>query len=372
MAYQRNPVAPQDWSSSGYGKKRKRGPTDFPAQTQTSAMMNDTVGDNVGVRSTQSANWTLTNKNNQAHGLRQNHLCVLIYILHRSILECRFEQAGRAWALLLRMEVGGHHFDLRSGERWGFGAELIFRRSTKLTGRSYSIPSDGNFVGVSGGDESQTTFNPADCDKAREYYERLILQYPYRRAFPQAISSIDIYPAMFGLWIHSIDEKHSRALQELQDLAVTTGREAIDISRKQALLNNIESEQTHPNSSQRKRLCQRTLERVYEVSDRLNDLTSSPPFSDNTWFWSLKHMIAMWIADLLRLAGHIPLKTVGKKHFEDMTPSDWSQLASDREPLQRYMHRRPEDIDSALLVAKHASDVATATSKRNQPVALEI
>lgn len=127
-------------------------------------------------------------------GLRQQHLNSIIAVLHRSILDHDFERAERAWASLLRAEINGQSFDLRTGSRWGIGAEVL------LGSEDWDWKGGGQQSRRS--PRSQLENHPSA--KASIYFERLVLQHPYRKAVPQAIGPTDYYLAMFSLWIRSI------------------------------------------------------------------------------------------------------------------------------------------------------------------------
>ena len=135
--------------------------------------------------------WTNPHKLNI--GLRQQHLNAVIAVLHRSILDQEFKRAERAWAALLRAEINGQSFDLRTGSRWGVGAEVLLRSDdwNWQSGQQTRRP-------------EKSRLDMHSAAKTRSYLERLILQHPYRKAVPSAIGPTDFYLAMFSLWIRSI------------------------------------------------------------------------------------------------------------------------------------------------------------------------
>lgn len=126
-------------------------------------------------------------------GLRQQHLDCVIAVLHRSILDQDFKRAERAWASLLRAEINGQSFDLRTGSRWGVGAEVLLRSDDRYWQR-----------GQQSRRPEQSRTDVHSSTKAKTYLERLILQHPHRKAVPHAIGPTDFYLAMFSLWIRSI------------------------------------------------------------------------------------------------------------------------------------------------------------------------
>ena len=219
-------------------------------------------------------------------GIRERHLAAVTAILHRSLLEGEYVRAGRAWGMLLRAESSGHTMDLRTNDRWGIGAEILLRqprgigRTDRATSRWFS--SDG-------------------LEKARAYYERLVLQYPYRKVAPNATGPLDFYTAMFSLWIYSVNEQH---LLELTNI----GKTAQDVHRSDRSKND-ESEGSSTSSSsspymqlresqRRGQIRQKTLDRAQEIAARLEELLVSPPYIDHSRFWKLRGMVALWIGDL--------------------------------------------------------------------------
>ena len=134
-----------------------------------------------------------TNPHKLRIGLRQQHLDCVIAVLHRSILDQDFKRAERAWASLLRAEINGQSFDLRTGSRWGVGAEVLLRSDDRYwqSGQQSRRP-------------EQSRLDVHSSTKAKTYLERLILQHPHRKAVPHAIGPTDFYLAMFSLWIRSI------------------------------------------------------------------------------------------------------------------------------------------------------------------------
>ncbi|KAI9878325.1 MAG: hypothetical protein M1830_001224 [Pleopsidium flavum] len=239
-------------------------------------------------------------------GLRLRHLAVLTTILHRCLLESDFIRAGRAWGMLLRIEVHGWPIDLRAQGRWGIGAEILIRRDMQVAERRERRRSDD-----SSGDEdmereeeeqSKVRFSKEGFDKARMYYERLILQYPYRKTFPHAVSSLDFYPAMFGLWIYSIQEESRIAKADLRHPSADAG------SEDEQQLYDDNAGQTHSPIQGEQRASQpyeqledlrkSELQQAGLIATRLDELLLSPPYSDSHELLKLRGMIALWVGDL--------------------------------------------------------------------------
>ncbi|KAL8639305.1 MAG: hypothetical protein Q9228_003650 [Teloschistes exilis] len=211
-------------------------------------------------------------------GLRQQHYTVLTSLLHRCILERDYARAGRAWGMLLRLETGGHPLDIRNHGRWGIGAELLLHGNGNHDGR----------------------MTLENLDKAKDYYERLILQYPYRKSAPDATSSLKFYPVMFGIWIYAIQLRHQLATQTMSGSPIRqhttepagyysdSGSEAsqFDVTATQVINKDLAR--------------QTTIQQARGVVERLGELLISPPFSDHSGLWRIQGMLFMWISQLLR------------------------------------------------------------------------
>ena len=204
----------------------------------------------------------------QQSGLKQQHLAVLTTIMHRSLLQGNYMRAGRAWGLLLRAEVKGRPMDLRSNGLWSLGAEILLQNDQ-----------------VRRSQDNHMDFTREGFKSARAYYQRLILQYPWRKWHPDALSSIHFYPAMFALWISFVYDRHREALEALPQGGLTPTENAI----------NDDDIEEVPTVSE---IRTATLRSAQEIAERLGDILLSFPYSDNVSLWSLEGMVAGWISDL--------------------------------------------------------------------------
>ena len=221
-------------------------------------------------------------------GLRRQHLAVLTAALYRCMLEGDYVRAGRAWGMLLRVDLDGHSMDLRTDGIWGLGAEILMFRNSQLANsqtqplsdqRKHSI--DGRFLtGLTAGRRMALLFSSDGFLKAKDYYERLIIQYPFRKGASNTVSSLDFYPAMFGLWIYSVQEQ-GRATCKIM-------REANGVKYQQK-----RDEKIHDS------ILKQSLEQLSEINARLDELLVSPPYSDHAKLWRLRGMVAVWEADLV-------------------------------------------------------------------------
>ena len=237
-------------------------------------------------------------------GLRHRHLAAMTTTLQRCLLEGDYIRAGRAWGLLLRSEHNGHSMDLRTNNRWGVGAEILLRRDVELArkrkdGRMSSL----HEIAILGQARS-CWFSVDGFEKAKNYYERLVLQYPYRKAAPNAIGPLDFYPAMFGLWIYAVNEQH---FAELGNIRKHADRDQHD---KRRVEDETESESDSGGASasdmgmelryfqKRERVRKSTIQRAQEIASHLAELLISPPYTNSDRFKSLREMVDMWIKDL--------------------------------------------------------------------------
>ena len=239
----------------------------------------------------------LTNGPPRSDGLRRQHLAAVSAILHRCLLQGDYVRAGRAWALLLRSEVDGHPMDLRREDRWGIGAEILLQNS--LSQQPDGLKGDSSLT-VEDYDEMSTTDTRSrggrSMQPAQDYYDRLIVQYPYRNASAKAVSSLDFYPVLFGLRIFS--EQHNRACLFGAPLEHNSGNES---GSKDPSNPNRGSPSPEVSSSEHQRstgLVEYFINHGEEIANQLDELLSSPPYSDDVRLQNLRTMVGLWIEDL--------------------------------------------------------------------------
>ncbi len=237
-----------------------------------------------------------------AIGSRQQNLIALTAILHKCVLEGDFIRAGRAWGMLLRAEHNGHSLDLRTTDRWGLGAEIVLRRDAQL---ARNKDGTGKPINTHGTEDQHHMPSDSFCsqalEQAKNYYERLVLQYPYRKAFPDTTGPQAFYIAMFSLWIYSIQRHHSLALAE-------HGDDALDAQCADAwALNQGDSRSVSDGERRQHRrreaIRDDILQRANVIAARLGELTMSPPYSDDNKYLQLQKMLDSWIKDLSNAHG---------------------------------------------------------------------
>ncbi|KAJ8064185.1 hypothetical protein OCU04_006536 [Sclerotinia nivalis] len=273
--------------------------------------------------------------------LRIQHLSVLVAIMMRNLGEGDMERAGRAWALLLRMQIAGKGVEIRKTGYWGIGAELLMRGAVnqqrkewwevdaeEASGDEANIDSDwepkGDDKGERGGEEGEEKrYGTAEgLLKVKDYYERLILQYPYKRQFHGSVNALDFWPAMLGCEIYGIQFEHKAGLRKIAKQAEKDEEGDIsdsDISDEEEEMDDDDEEGDPGDKAfaahQRRqdRLHKRRKEKRWEerdevrrtalvatelVAQRMDELMTTPPYSDSKVLIRLRGMIALYIGDL--------------------------------------------------------------------------
>ncbi|MCJ1284508.1 hypothetical protein MMC26_003841 [Xylographa opegraphella] len=232
-------------------------------------------------------------------GLKQQHLTVLTTIMHRSLARGEYMRAGRAWGMLLRAEVKGHPQNIRSNGLWSLGAELLLRRSSHSeqhenlqagTHEESAMPDHCERTMGINHNPVKAQFSRQGFEDAKAYYERLILQFPWRKWLPNALSSLHFYPVMFGLWISFTQDQHLSALARMtQDIE--------DPSDSDSASGHFSSD---ARSAERYSIRSSSMQSCQAIADRLDELLLSFPYSDSDALWRIRAMLAQWMSDLLK------------------------------------------------------------------------
>jgi hypothetical protein len=227
------------------------------------------------------------NKQSEATSLKKTHLNVLSTVMHRCLLEGDYERAGRAWGMLLRTQVaGGHPVDPRNHGRWGIGAEILLRRK-------HAAASNNNDAPQLEKQTSEDIFSVEGFDLAREYYERLIIQYPNRKVSPHAVDERTFYPAMFSLWIFQVCEKSKHARRKAQENAQQSRSRSGSID---SVLGHVSN---NLSSREEDAIQVEELAGAMEIAERLSQLVASPPFDKQASLLHLRGHVGLWISVLL-------------------------------------------------------------------------
>jgi hypothetical protein len=216
---------------------------------------------------------------------KKTQLNNLSTLMHRCLLEGDYARAGRAWGMILRTQVvGGRPVDPRNHGRWGIGAEIALRRKQQA--------SDGKQH------ESRSTevgkFSEEGFALAREYYDRLLIQYPHRRTQPHAIDNRTFYVPMFSLWIYEVCEKSKRARLQLQEAAASRSRSSRSIS-----VDSVSGEKPDDSRAKEDAIQLEELTQAMEIAGRLDQVMASPPFDKQTSLIQLRGNVCLWVSDLI-------------------------------------------------------------------------
>ncbi|KAF2877467.1 hypothetical protein BDV95DRAFT_481537 [Massariosphaeria phaeospora] len=226
-----------------------------------------------------------------APALRHTHLNALNTLLHQSLLGGDYNRAGKAWGMILRTHVAGQPIDPRNHGRWGIGAEILLRQRS-LDGSNRSEET----LYVAGDDHSpineKEPFTEKGFERAREYYERLIVQHPNRKLAPHAVDDRTFYPAMFSLWIYEVTEKSKRARQRYEERirGSRNGSSSLDGDT------SMDSEDAHARDNA---IQTEELAGARQIGDRLDQLLASPPLDKHTELLRLRGMVGLWLGDLV-------------------------------------------------------------------------
>lgn len=267
--------------------------------------------------------------NRAFHGpkLRMQHLSVLTAVLQRCIQEGDIPRASRAWALLIRAQVAGAGVDIRSSGYWGIGAELLTRGGETKARNRFHADSDSDYEAD---DEDNSNVRDRELneggwgskdgrEKAKAYYERLILQYPYKRQFHGSVSALDFWPAMVTCEIYGIQHERQQSLKRIaraeekdeDEYASDSDSDVFEdaeshVSEEDGDAAAIEQRRKDKRNwrkaekiwAQKDEARQTALLAAENLAGRMDELMTSPPFSDSQTLLRLRGMLALYIGDL--------------------------------------------------------------------------
>lgn len=233
----------------------------------------------------------------QSTSLKRRHLDNITIILHRCMLKGDWERASRAWGLLARTEIGGLGIDVRHHGRWGIGAEILMRREKEkiseqpATARRSSVD-DASSLHDDASDSPANQPNHRFADEgfklAREYYERLVLQYPYTPHTQHTVNAKVFYPALFNIWVYEVQARY----QNLRDEASRARR-----SSSHSITSDNPDEHAITTSHD---LATREIADATSIAERLDELLLSPPYDISEPLLRLRGMMGLWLSDLYR------------------------------------------------------------------------
>jgi len=223
----------------------------------------------------------------KARNIKRQHVEVLNTILHKCMLDGDYIRAGKAFGMLIRLELVGSKPDLRKNGLWGIGAEILLRRDASST-------SDDGIT--------QSWFSQAGFESARAYYDRLSLQYPWRRNNPDSVSELHFNLAMFGLCIFQIQDR-----SQSMSTALESGMSIEDITSE--LETSTVMDEEHDALDGYMVIKTWELEQARSIHDRMTRMASRPPFDKDKQLLALSGMVSLWIADLGKSLNRAPADT---------------------------------------------------------------
>lgn len=245
-------------------------------------------------------------REDQSSGLKRRHADNLTTILHRCMLKGDWKRAERAWSLLIRTEIAGRGIDVRRNGRWGIGAELLMRRGAAQDrdARRGSIDDDDASTfrnDVDAVEDELPQFTDQGFQLAREYYERMILQYPHTPQTMHSLNATAIYPALFNIWIYEVQDRSRRARQHRSSSSDDGSNES--------------KSEGHDRDFREIRI--QELKEATRITERMDELLLSPPYDTSTSILRLRGMVALWVSDL-----HSEVKGLLSRLQEDLGDDD--------------------------------------------------
>ena len=274
--------------------------------------------------------------------LKRRHVAVLTAILHRGLLQRDWVRAGRAFGMLLRTEMGGAGVELRRHGLWGIGAEILLRAPgqeealRRRATRSASACGEDEDADVADADEADADEAPAfftakGMERARRYYERLVLQYPYRSWAPGWLSSLHFYRAMFGLWIAYVGDQQKRV-----QLPRRSEKPALS---PDAMRDTSPSDVEDQDSGTTRKFGLTLYGQAGEIAKRMDEVLLSYPYCDDADLWELRGHVAHWMADMAPSSPNSPAPEVGQDDNMETVGASGESIPMHRERAQEALER---------------------------------
>ncbi|KAF2164483.1 hypothetical protein M409DRAFT_25361 [Zasmidium cellare ATCC 36951] len=263
------------------------------------------------------------------HGsLKRRHLDNLTAVLHQCMLRGDWKRASRTWGLILRTEVQGRGIDVRQNGRSLVGAELLMRRNQTLEQRQVRPPSsssaDSNLQRSNHDDDAMLpVISDEGFKTARDYYERLILQYPYlQRAPHSAINALAIYPALFNVWMYEVQSRADRARRKI---GVVPGSGESDLDRSPGRDDENDAVERKKGFNQ---IRNQELQQAVPIAQRMDELVLNPPYDNSLELLDQRGNLALWLSEMHRDMSKIYLESLSGTSSDDDGP-----------PMNRYEFR---------------------------------
>ena len=203
-------------------------------------------------------------------------------------------------------------------------------------------------------------------EKARAYYEQLILQYPYRRQFQRNTNAIDFWPAMVGCEIYGIQWEEREGLRKLEEDGGIEDMDDDVMSPSEESEGSRDAEDDLELAAQRRmaRRAKKREEKIWQakedirfktlraseaVAARMDTLMSNHPYMDSRVLLRLRAMLALYIGDLSVSA----------------TP-----IQKDQEEEQHNLRSGGRDSEHRFLVRQRQAEYERGKEKRGEQRAL--
>ncbi|TQS34649.1 hypothetical protein Golomagni_04959 [Golovinomyces magnicellulatus] len=322
----------------------------------------------------------------QGHELHVHHIYVLTTILHKCLLARDITRARRAWGLLIRMQISGQGFDFKASGYWGIGAELLIRSLSASQSSLASIGCDiESDTACETSDEERSSHSSSSTldsptkrrwniaegmERAADYYERLIVAYPFKRQFSNNVSALTWWPIMIGCEIYGIQHKQREALRKLEkdkifdrdepnqceniyeydQIENYVREEDSDSDQKRAEEQRLKKQEYFWQAENQIRLV--TLEAAENIRARLDERMTIPPYSESRNMLRLRGMLGLYISDL-----SVP-------PFWEATKADTSQINpkefNDKRQIQRCLLWREREIIYENSLRKREQEIKIA------------
>ena len=255
----------------------------------------------------------IPNRSVSQRNIKTQHLAALNGVLHRSILEGDYARASRALELLTKVEFQGRRCDLRRNGWWGIKGELLLHHDTlgSVNGEPATSRGVSSSTQNTSQDGSQPRFSEQGLQNAKNYYERLIVQYPYRRQRAKDVSEIEFYPAMIDIWILLLQSRLRRCLEK-NPSSKSSRNSANATSSKASVTNNDYDDQRRGHSSGSRTVPQDgqrelnlTIQEIEELHERLQGLLLRDPFDRDRDMLGTHGMVSLWLADVYTDTGRL-------------------------------------------------------------------
>lgn len=292
-----------------------------------------------------------------ATSLKRKHLGNITAILHRCMLNEDWERASRAWGLLARTEINGLGIDVRHHGRWGIGAEILIRREQAKVSEVSTTPTrrnSDNDTSLVHNDENNASTKTKFADEgfklAREYYERLVLQYPYTPHTQHTVNAKVFYPALFNIWVYEVQARYKHLRTESSK------------ARRSSSYSIASDNDSELNGSQQALLSRDLLAReiadTTAITDRLDQLLLSPPYDISEPLLKTRGMIGLWLSDMYKSLAKSNSRQSGE--FSSSPPAIRDDYADRVTIVQNRQKASKERRRARELLAKVAGQDASA------------